>query len=171
MKKSKKKDSGKSETYNFKCSDETQIKITRSNQRTFINLYNVIFSEPEGLEGLSMALQAVIAGSSGLPQDKGSINFDDVKFNMQIISVEPKMTKPKMPWGLITLMDKEAEIKLIYEKTRFDTLVNVIETLGKNYIENLIFKIKLDQEELKKKQDSNLKGWIIYDYSIVNTVK
>jgi len=171
MKKSKKKDSGKSETYNFKCSDETQIKITRSNQSTYINLYNVIFSEPEGLEGLSMALQAVIAGSSGLPQNKGSINFDDVKFNMGIISVEPKMTKPKMPLGLITLMYKDAEIQLTYEKTRFDSLVDTIETLGKNYAKNLIFKIKLDQEEVKKKQDSNMKGWIIYDYSIVNIVK
>ena len=81
------------------------------------------------------------------------------------------MTKSKMPLGLITLYDEAVEIKLIYEKTRFDTLVNTIETLGKNYIENLIFKIELNQEELKKKQDSDLKRWICYDYSIVNHIK
>ena len=171
MKKSKNQDSGKSEVYNFKCSDETQVEITKSNQSTYIKLYNLIFSEPEGLEGLSMALQAVIAGSSGLSQSRGSINFDGVKCSIKIVSAEPKMTKPKMPLGFIALYDEAVEIKLIYEKTRFDTLVNVIETLGKNYIENLIFKIKLDQEELKKKQDSDLKRWICYDYSIVNHIK
>jgi len=171
MKKSKNKDSDKSEVYNFKCSDETQIKITRSNQTTYINLYNLIFSEPEGLEGFSMALQAVIAGSSGLPQSRGSINFDGVKCSIKIVSTEPKMTKPKMPLGFITLYDEEVEINLLYEKTRFDSLVNTIETLGKNYIENLLFKIELNQEELKKEQDSDLKRWICYNYLIVNLIK
>ena len=171
MKKSKNQDSGESEVYNFKCSEETQIQISKSNQSTYINLYNLTFSEPEGLEGLAMAFQAVIAGSSGMPQSRGSINFDDVKCSIEIIPAEPKMTKSKMPLGLITLYDEAVEIKLIYEKTRFDTLVNTIETLGKNYIENLIFKIELNQEELKKKQDSDLKRWICYDYSIVNHIK
>ena len=171
VKKSKNKDSGKSETYNFKCRDETQIKITRSNQATYFTLYNLIFSEPEGLEGLSMALQAVIAGRSILSQDKGSINFAGVKCDIEIMSVEPKLTKPKMPLGFISLIDKEVKISLGYEKTKFDSLVNTIETLGKNYIENLTFKIKLDQEELKKEQDSDSKQWICYDYSIVNLIK
>ena len=171
MKKSKNQDSGKSEVYNFKCSDETQVEITKSNQSTYINLYNLTFSKPEGLEGLSMVLQAVIAGSSDVSQSRGGINFDGVKCNIKIISAEPKMTKSKMPLGLITLIDEAVEINLIYEKTRFDSLVNTIETLGKNYIENLIFKIELNQEELKKKQDSDLKRWICYDYSIVNHIK
>ena len=171
MKKSKNQDSGKSEVYNFKCSDETQVEITKSNQSTYINLYNLTFSKPEGLEGLSMALQAVIAGSSDVSQSRGGINFDGVKCSIKIVPAEPKMTKSKMPLGFMALYDEAVEINLIYEKTRLDSLVNTIETLGKNYIENLIFKIKLDQEELKKKQDSDLKRWICYDYSIVNHIK
>jgi len=171
MKKSKNQDSGKSEVYNFKCSDETQVEITKSNQSTYIKLYNLIFSEPEGLEGLSMALQAVIAGGSGLSQSRGSINFDGVKCSIKIVSAEPKMTKSKMPLGLIALYDEAVEINLIYERTRFDSLVNTIETLGKTYIENLLFKIELNQEELKKVQDSDLKRWICYDYSIENLIK
>ena len=171
MKKSKNQDSGKSEVYNFKCSDETQVEITKSNQSTYINLYNLTFSKPEGLEGLSMALQAVIAGGSDLSQSGGSINFDGVKCSIKIVPAEPKMTKSKMPLGFMALYDEAVEINLIHEKTRLDSLVNTIETLGKNYIENLIFKIKLDQEELKKKQDSDLKRWICYDYSIVNHIK
>ena len=117
VKKSKNQDSGKSEVYNFKCSDETQIQITKSNQNTYIQLYNLIFSEPEGLEGLSMALQAVIAGGSGLSQSRGSINFDGVKCSIKIVSAEPKMTKPKMPLGFIALYDEAVEINLIYERT------------------------------------------------------
>ena len=171
MNKSKNQDSGKSEVYNFKCSDETQVEITKSNQSTYINLYNLTFSKPEGLEGLSMALQAVIAGSSDLSQSGGSINFDGVKCSIKIVPAEPKMTKSKMPLGFMALYDEAVEINLIYEKTRLDSLVNTIETLGKNYIENLIFKIELNQEELKKKQDSDLKRWICYDYSIVNHIK
>jgi len=171
MKKSKNQDSGESEVYNFKCSEETQIQISKSNQSTYINLYNLIFSEPGGLEGLSMTLQTIIAGSSDLSQSRGSINFDGVKCSIKIVSAEPKMTKPKMPLGFIALYDEAVEINLIYEKTRFDSLVNTIETLGKNYIKNLIFKIELNQEELKKKQDSDLKRWICYDYSIVNHIK
>jgi len=118
-----------------------------------------------------MALQAVIAGSSGLSQSRGSINFDGVKCSIKIVSAEPKMTKPKMPLGFIALYDEAVEINLIYERTRFDSLVNTIETLGKTYIENLLFKIKLNQEELKKVQDSDLKRWICYDYSIENLIK
>ena len=171
MKKSKNQDSGKSEVYNFKCSDETQVEITKSNQSTYINLYNLTFSKPEGLEGLSMALQAVLAGRSALSQDKGSINFAGVKCDIEIMSVEPKLTKPKNPLGFIRLIDKDVKISLVYEKTRFDSLVNNIETLGKNYTENLIFKIKLDQDELKKEQDLDSKQWICYDYSIVNHMK
>ena len=171
MKKSKNQDSGKSEVYNFKCSDETQVEITKSNQSTYINLYNLTFSKPEGLEGLSMVIQAVIAGSSDLSQSGGSINFDGVKCSIKIVPAEPKMTKSKMPLGFMALYDEAVEINLIYEKTRLDSLVNTIETLGKNYIENLIFKIELNQEELKKKQDSDLKRWICYDYSIVNHIK
>ena len=110
--------------------------------------------------------------------DNDSSNFIDCPNNIVMIKTHEtpeyifsKMTKSKMPLGLITLYDEAVEIKLIYEKTRFDTLVNTIETLGKNYIENLIFKIELNQEELKKKQDSDLKRWICYDYSIVNHIK
>ena len=147
------------------------IKITKSNQSTYINLYNLIFSEPGGLEGLSMTLQTIIAGSSDLSQSRGSINFDGVKCSIKIVSAEPKMTKPKMPLGFIALYDEAVEINLIYERTRFDSLVNTIETLGKTYIENLLFKIKLNQEELKKVQDSDLKRWICYDYSIENLIK
>ena len=171
MKKSKNKDSVKSEFYNFKCRDETQFKITRENERTYFTLNNLIFSQPEGLEGLSMAIQSVIAGSSGLPQDKGSINFAGVKCDIEIFSAEPKDTKPKLPLGFIDRMDEEVKISLIYEKTRFDSLVNNIETLGKNYIKNLTFKIKLDQEELKKKQSPDLKRWVCYDYQINYLIK
>ena len=171
MNKSKNQDSGKSEVYNFKCSDETQVEITKSNQSTYINLYNLTFSKPEGLEGLSMALQAVIAGGSDLSQSGGSINFDGVKCSIKIVPAEPKMTKSKMPLGFMALYDEAVEINLIHEKTRLDSLVNTIETLGKNYIENLIFKIELNQEKKKKKQDSDLKRWICYDYSIVNHIK
>ena len=171
MKKPKNKDSVKSEFYNFKCRDETQFKITRENERTYFTLNNLIFSQPEGLEGLSMAIQSVIAGSSGLPQDKGSINFAGVKCDIEIFSAEPKDTKSKLPLGFIDRMDEEVKISLIYEKTRFDSLVNNIETLGKNYIKNLTFKIKLDQEELKKKQSPDLKRWVCYDYQINNLIK
>ena len=102
VKKSKNQDSDKSEVYNFKSSDETQIKITRSNQTTYFTLYNLIFAEPEGLEGLSMALQAVLAGRSALSQDKGSINFAGVKCDIEIMSVEPKLTKPKNIDGFLS---------------------------------------------------------------------
>ena len=171
MKKSKNQDSGKSEVYNFKCSDETQIKITRSNQTTYFTLYNLIFSEPEGLEGLSMALQAILAGRSALSQDKGSINFVGVKCDIEIMSAEPKLTKPKNPLGFIRLIDKEVKISLVYEKTRFDSLVNNIETLGKNYIKNLIFKIKLNPKEIIKSQSPDSNQWICYDYQINNLIK
>ena len=129
MKKSKNQDSGKSEVYNFKCSDETQVEITKSNQSTYINLYNLIFSEPGGLEGLSMTLQTIIAGSSDLSQSRGSINFDGVKCSIKIVSAEPKMTKSKMPLGFIALYDEAVEINLIYEnstnKTRLDRKYDV----------------------------------------------
>ena len=171
MKKSQNKDSGHFEIYNFKCSDETQVKITKSNQSNYIDLYNLSFSEPEGMEGLTMAFQAVSSGGSVL-QSKGSINFDDVKkFSIRILSTEPKMTKLKKPLGLIALYGESVDIDLIYERTRFDSLVNTIETLGKTYIENLVFKIKLNQEELKKVQDSDLKRWMCYNYSIENLIK
>jgi hypothetical protein len=172
MKKSKNKDSVKSEFYNFKCRDETQFKITRENERTYFTLNNLIFSQPEGLEGLSMAIQSVIAGSSGLPQDKGSINFAGAKCDIEILSAEPKMTKSKMPLGFIHLIDKiEVKISLIYEKTKFDSLVNNIETLGKNYIKNLIFKIKLNPKEIIKSQSPDSNQWICYDYQINNLIK
>ena len=77
----------------------------------------------------------------------------------------------KKPLGLIALYGESVDIDLIYERTRFDSLVNTIETLGKTYIENLVFKIKLNQEELKKVQDSDLKRWMCYNYSIENLIK
>ena len=123
------------------------------------------------MEGLTIAFQAVSSGGSVL-QSKGSINFDDVKkFSIRILSTEPKMTKLKKPLGLIALYGESVDIDLIYERTRFDSLVNTIETLGKTYIENLVFKIKLNQEELKKVQDSDLKRWMCYNYSIENLIK
>jgi hypothetical protein len=82
------------------------------------------------------------------------------------------MTKSKMPLGFIHLIDKiEVKISLIYEKTKFDSLVNNIETLGKNYIKNLIFKIKLNPKEIIKSQSPDSNQWICYDYQINNLIK
>ena len=136
--------------YQFRATKETTIKVIRRPDDLRLNFRDLkLFYSNE---------------------DEKTIDFS--KTTVELVLGEPsnKNLKKSKYWGNLNIYEDEASILLAYEKSRLDHLISSIESNEKN-ISNLRIAILISEKELKKKQDSEYKGWLIESFSIVNILQ
>jgi len=136
--------------YQFRANKETIIKVIRKPDDLFFNLRGVKLF---------------------YTNDEDNI-IDFSKTTVELLLGEPlkKNLKKSKHWGNLRIYEDEASIQLAYEKSRLDHLISSIEANEKN-VSNLRIAIFIHQKELKKKQDSDYKGWLIESFAILNVMQ
>ena len=135
------------ESYSFKCSADTGLRIFRYPSGSKIEFSN--------LEIYNVS------------SEDRSIDLDDKKI---ILSIGEKIDKKKVKhWGQLTNYEEDVSIQVAYEKEEYQSLLNSLE--NNLNLKNLFFGVDISEKEAKKKVDKSMTWYLIENFSLVNKLK
>lgn len=136
------------ENYEFKCTNESRLRIFRYPDRTTIEISNIEYQDGD--------------------PDEHSINLIDKKISVLFGKIDDSKKKGNKHWGTLTNYDEDVSIQIAFLDKEFQELVVSLENISNT--NNLYIGLDINGKEAKKKKP-DFTTYLIENAKIVRLIK